>query len=185
MTSSRIQVANGRVIDPLDPDPNKISIEDIAHSLAHQCRFGGHTREFYSVAQHVVIASEQTDDREEAFNVLNHDDSEGYLVDMPSPLKSALFGDRYREVEDKLMTVIAEKFDFAWPMTPFTKYIDNAMLRTEVRDLLLPVDQEPEEDLWSPWFFADELPFRIKPWGPAYAEERFLERFYELGGKRG
>ena len=36
---------------PLDPNPAKILIEDIAHALAHQCRFGVHASKFYSVAE--------------------------------------------------------------------------------------------------------------------------------------
>ena len=34
----------GAAIEPLDPDPEHIHIEDIAHSLANQCRFTGHVR---------------------------------------------------------------------------------------------------------------------------------------------
>ena len=36
---------------PLLPNPDDIMIADIAHALAHQCRFGGHASQFYSVAE--------------------------------------------------------------------------------------------------------------------------------------
>lgn len=182
--STCIQVANGRVIDPLDPSPDAIFIEDIVHSLANQCRYGGHTRSFYSVAQHSVLASMYVEAGYE-FDALMHDTSEAYLVDVPSPLKYALFGDAYRETENKLMTVIAEKYGFNWPTPEAVAYVDNALLRTEVRDLLVPVENLPDEDLWSPWFFADEIPVEIRPWGPELAKMRFIERFLELGGVRG
>jgi len=178
--NSHIQVAHGRVIDPLNPDPDKIKIVDIAHSLAHQCRYAGHVKEFYSVAQHSIIAS-MIVSVENAFSALMHDASEAYLVDVPSPLKNALFGDRYREVENLLMTTIAKKYGFAWPMPKEVEYADNALLRTEVRDLMWPVS-DCSFDLWSPWFFADPLPDTIAPWAPVFTEKAFIKRFIELGG---
>jgi hypothetical protein len=42
----------GERFRPLDPDPELIFINDIAHALGHKCRFNGHCDEFYSIAQH-------------------------------------------------------------------------------------------------------------------------------------
>ena len=52
-----IQVYTGGQFWPLDPRPEEIHIEDIAHALALTCRFTGHCREFYSVAQHSLLVS--------------------------------------------------------------------------------------------------------------------------------
>ena len=43
-----IQTYTRKAFDVLNPDPELICIEDIAHALSNQCRFTGHTREFYS-----------------------------------------------------------------------------------------------------------------------------------------
>ena len=51
------QTFTGRQFFPLDPDPQDIDIVDIAHSLAMQCRYNGHTDRFYSVAEHCVHVS--------------------------------------------------------------------------------------------------------------------------------
>ena len=40
---------------PLDPIPEEVHLEDIAHALSMQCRWGGHVRQFYSVAQHCLL----------------------------------------------------------------------------------------------------------------------------------
>src|SRR5438876_10648926 len=53
-----LQTVSGRWVNPFDPDPEQLDIGDIARALANQCRFGGHCRVFYSVAQHSVIVSE-------------------------------------------------------------------------------------------------------------------------------
>ncbi len=45
-----IQTYTGKQFWPLDPRPEDIDIEDIAHALALTCRFNGHCDYFYSVA---------------------------------------------------------------------------------------------------------------------------------------
>jgi 5'-deoxynucleotidase YfbR-like HD superfamily hydrolase len=70
-------------VNPLDPDPAQLDAGDIARALANQCRFGGHSRVFYSVAQHCVIVSRVVEERggdvEAVFAALMHDAAEAYL----------------------------------------------------------------------------------------------------------
>ncbi len=49
----------GRVFRPLRPDPADVDVRGIAHSLSLQCRFNGHCREFYSLAEHGVCVSRE------------------------------------------------------------------------------------------------------------------------------
>ena len=52
-----MQIFTGKKFWPLDPKSEEVDIKDIAHSLAFQCRFNGHSNYFYSIAQHSVIVS--------------------------------------------------------------------------------------------------------------------------------
>src|ERR1035441_1852321 len=60
---------------PLLPNPDDILIADIAHALAHQCRFGGHASKFYSVPQ-PSLPGNQLCSPEHALWGLLHDASE-------------------------------------------------------------------------------------------------------------
>lgn len=50
-----IQTFTGKRFDFLAPHEDDVDLEDIAHSLSMQCRFNGHGRVFYSVAEHTAI----------------------------------------------------------------------------------------------------------------------------------
>lgn len=58
MKGDWMQTYTGRRFWPLDPVAGDIEIMDIAHALSNQCRYAGHTRFHYSVAQHSVQVSE-------------------------------------------------------------------------------------------------------------------------------
>lgn len=181
MPSSMIQVANGNTIDPLNPDPEDIHIEDIAHALSNQCRFSGHVKKFYSVAEHSIKVSYAVP-KEDALWGLLHDASEAYLVDVPSPIKNDLFGKQYREVEDLLMGVICEKYGLDPKMPASVKAADNSLLHTEVRDLLHPMkSQEDFDNLWTPWLIEEPQIYRItNPYTPATSRWLFLSNFHIL-----
>jgi hypothetical protein len=182
---SSIQVASGTIIDPLHPNVDRILIEDIAHGLANQCRFAGHTRTHYSVAEHCVRLSEIVPRRDALWGLL-HDATETYLIDLPSPLKrDPAFGDRYRKAEAKLLKAIAMRFGLVGDTVPETvHHADLRMLMTEVRDLMPHIGSDEERELWKPWLGRTHpLPAIIVPWSARRAEQLFLKRYRQLKEK--
>lgn len=167
---SWIQTFTGRTLYPLDPDPDALDIRDIAHALSLHCRFNGHCRVFYSVAEHSIRVSQQFSDDDALWGLL-HDASEAYLSDVPKPLKQDL--PEFRRAEDRLIRVIAERFSLPWPIPETVHEADMTLLMTERRDLM----GEPVGD-WG--IDADPLPERIDPLRPSEAERAFLTRFAEL-----
>lgn len=166
---------SGGVFWLLDPRPEEVNIYDIAHCLSMLCRYNGHINEFYSVAQHSVLVSENCEPTDAPYGLL-HDSTETYAGDVISPLKKYLPG--YRVIEDNIMKAICSKFKIR--LTPArkqrVKHWDNVLLATEVRDLV------PHKYL--NWRMAVEpLPDIIQPWSPKVAEQKFLQRFEELYGK--
>lgn len=167
-----IRTFTGGWINPLDPDPDAIVIEDIAHALANQCRFTGHVSKFYSVAQHSCHVSAYLEDKgwDYMWEGLLHDASEAYISDLARPVKRHPdIAGVYTEAEDRLMGVIAEKFAFTYPMSPECKEADDALLRSEQRDLMLGATSEGP--VWTG---------TIAPWTPEEAEEVFLRYYSRL-----
>jgi len=85
--SSFIQLSSGRAYPFATPGP--IPIEVIARSLSRICRFGGHLREFYSVAQHSYLVASLVAPELRAHALL-HDAGEVVIGDIVSPLKDEL-----------------------------------------------------------------------------------------------
>ncbi len=102
-----MQTLTGRRMNPLDASPEDIDPDDIAGALANICRFGGHSRAFYSVAQHSVIVCDLLAERggspDELMAALLHDAAEAYLGDLPHPIKHrSELGAAFREAEHRL-----------------------------------------------------------------------------------
>ena len=74
-TNATIGTYTGGTFDILNPRVEDVRIEDIAHALSQQCRFTGHTRLFYSVAQHSFLASYLCDSVDALWGLL-HDATE-------------------------------------------------------------------------------------------------------------
>lgn len=155
----------------LDPRSEDVRIDDIAHALSLQCRFTGHIREFYSVAQHCVLVS-QFCPAEFALWGLLHDASEAYIGDMSAPLKHTQEMSRFRTTERHIMLAVAERFGLAPKEPAVIKEVDRRMCLTEARDLLGSIKGWYDE--YEPY------PNVIMPWSPRWAEEQFLRRFREL-----
>lgn len=109
---SRIMTCSHKMFDPLNPEPELIDIQDIAHALSMLCRANGHFQSFYSVGMHCVNCAEEAMARGYSKRVqlacLLHDGSEAYLSDVTRPVKEEL--PKYLEIETPLQEVIWEKY---------------------------------------------------------------------------
>ena len=155
-----------------------IRLEDVAHALSNLCRFGGHVRRFYSVAQHsVLVATILAEDRGWTWSSpivrfgLLHDAAEAYLVDVPRPIKRSLT--EYGPIEKCIMRSVIERFNVRGVGGLYdaeVKLADNIALMTEHRDLLCSCER--------PWGdeFAQYVPRRqvVVPYYPEVAEKLFL-----------
>lgn len=169
MISSR-----GRKIYPLDIRPEDVDIEEIAHALSNLCRFGGHCLEFYSVAQHSFLVSCHCPPHWGLEGLL-HDAPEAYLGDAIRPLKRAL--PAYREIEARVWSSIAVRFGLGAKVSASVKEVDNRVLMTERRDLIVPHEWPWMEDADGR---IDPYPHTIQPLAPRHARDLFLGTFEEL-----
>ena len=166
-----IQTAGCFQFFPVNPDPLKICVDDVAEALSKICRFGGHCRGFYSVAQHSVLVSYLCPTKPLAG--LLHDAAEAYVGDIPSPLKPLLVG--FQEIEDRVAACVAEAFSV--PLDdlhcPEVKRADLVALATEKRDLM-----GPEPWPWHP--LPEPTDLHIEPMLPQDAYALFKARFWVL-----
>ncbi len=121
-----ISTFSGELIDVINPDPEKLKIEDIAHALSQLCRFGGHSKTFYSVAQHSIAVSYLVPENY-ALEGLLHDSTEAYMVDLPLPIKRQI--KLYKQIEDNLYTNgISKKFNLLPELPEEVHQVDKAMI---------------------------------------------------------
>lgn len=186
---------SGRKIYIGDPRPEDFCIEDIAHALAGNFRFGAHTRPYYSVAQHSVLVAHAIRATEgtttlDALCGLLHDASEAYLGDVIWPLKNAPEMAGYKIVEERFERAIALRFGLPYPMPDIVKHVDLVVLATEKRDLMganadASVERQAALAAHGAWHcdVVEPLKTRISPKQPFIAEGIFLGAFGALMGR--
>lgn len=168
-----IQTFSGIKFTFLNPTSEMIEIEDIAHSLSMSCRYGGHCWPFYSVAKHSLIMSYLVSP-ENALAALLHDAPEFVLKDLPSPIKNQM--PIYIDIENKLYSTIADKYNIPLEIPEEVHKIDRAMIGLEW-DFFMEKNSNPNLNQ-----FYDAHFFTIKPM--MATKKQFLDRFHELYNKQ-
>lgn len=177
MNDGFIITYSGRKVYPLSITIDKICLHDIAHALANKCRFAGHTKRFYSVAEHCILMAEN-DLPGPAVWRLFHDAAEAYLPDLPSPIKSRF--PALVSAEHNITQLIRKKFklpELTTKIHGLIKQGDLAIRYWEGKELMV---NHPDAE----WFPRKAIPkIDIKCWLPEEAEQRFIGKACELLAK--
>lgn len=192
------RMLSGRRLDLLNPSPDDIEIEDIAHGLSRVARWNGQTRgaHAFSVAQHVLLVEEITaalhPELPNAWRLaaLLHDAAEYVIGDLISPFKTAI-GLDYKAFEVKLMEAIHVRFGLPAKLPDdvgaeikradrIAAFYEATRLAGFANDEALIFFGEPEETNFT-------LTQRLENLAPVPVENvqrLFLERFAELTSVR-
>lgn len=161
---------------PIDPRVEEFVLEDIAHALSLVNRANGHTTVPMSVAQHSVnvatVLKQLGYDVRTQFIGLNHDNSEAYMADIPTPVKEWL--PDYKILEERVQSLayvwagLGEVTDEDYcPVN----MVDKAMFPVEAK-YVLPHSNHPIDPL-----LEDMV---IVPWTHDKAEKEFIKLWNEL-----
>ena len=185
---SLMLTASGRTFDPramaADGTTGSVTIEDIAHSLSHICRFGGHCERAYSVAEHSLYVADILKSRglpaAGQLAGLLHDGHEAYCGDVPTPIKVAL-GTSWRQFEDCIERTVHAALrvtDLMVRWADEVKAADAAALVTEIRWLFqAPADVESRIRALG---LEDIPPHGAPPVSRLHARVEFLNRYHDL-----
>lgn len=159
-----------RLVDSLHLEPGDVSIHDIAHGLAHICRFLGQVPQFYSVAQHCCLVSAAVP-WEYAMTGLLHDAAEAYMGDISGPMKKHVYIRHgcsplaFEEYEERALEAIFAGLGLPVAV-PLPKIVTNADERVLQQELTWRRTEKPHVLLWN----------------PERAKAEFLARFHYLKG---
>ena len=166
-----ILTRTGMPFDLLAPTAEMVQPLDIAHALAHLCRFNGHTLQHYSVAEHSIRVA-QLVPAEHQLAALLHDATEAYVGDMVRPLKQVLPG--YQQIEQRVWKAICQRFDLDPVLPECVHQADMVMLATERRDLM---PDHPAQ--WECLDGVEPLRARIVPCNAVTAQVQYFNLLME------
>ena len=171
-----IMSISGNRIYILDDPARDLKLSDIAHSLGMQCRYGGHTREFYSVAEHCTLLSDyaatELGDARLAAWLHFHDAPESVCQDLVGPAKRVLID--YRGYERGVVDSFCKHF-------PLVRGHDGQSVRNLDRQIMtdemvqaMHVDPKIET-----WMNPAPLGVTLQFWPPRVASRRWFNRARE------
>lgn len=170
-TLGLVTTFSGRVVNVKNPSPDMFAIEDIALSLSNLCRYVGHVKPFYSVAEHCFLVSLNCgDDPIDQLWGLLHDAPESVLGDLSSTIKHLPELTAFRLMERRIMASICLRFGLPVHEPGIVKTVDTAIRVNEqmkLRGIRSGSDRAA-------------LPATIHGWAPARAESMFLKQFHAL-----
>lgn len=153
-------------------EPENIDFEAVAYVLANTCRWGGRSRQFFSLAQHAVVASEEI----EALAELDERDRRALaLHGLLANARAAWLGD---DGADGQVSAKAAGLDPVLPdewaeILRFVLRMTDAAERRDVLDAGAPMGSGP---VFPP------CKRRIRPVRPAHAAQLWIARFHALSG---
>jgi uncharacterized protein len=152
----------------------------IAHALSHICRFTGHSRKFYSVAEHSILVSRIMEDQGlgDPMEGLMHDGVESVLADVARPIKVLLKD--YKALERALDSAMRKQFALPEQMTDGCKKADTIALLIEAASLM-PNKGTNFEDMPDDCVLAArKATYMVSCWTPENARERFMTRMHDV-----
>jgi len=188
------RMLSGRRLDLLNPAPQDIEIEDIAHGLARVARWNGQTvgTHAFSVAQHALVveaifsglAPESAPKWRLA--ALLHDAPEYVIGDLISPFKAAV-GLNYKAFEIRLLEAIHRRFGLPSTLpseiTAGIKQADAVAAYYEATRLAGFSLDEGKTYFGEPKGLPSELVVQLEDlsaWPTSTAQHEFVARFRSL-----
>lgn len=178
--STWMQTASGKRFDFAYMRHSDICIQDVAWSLSNLCRFNGHTRTRYTVAEHSCRVHDRVPESMRLAGLL-HDAHEAYVGDLPTPLEAVFDGPELRQLEHEVQSCVLSRFGILDPLPLEVNEADRRMCATEARDLLPggPVNG------WHIDYATPYADFRfLTPWDSERSYNEFLKRYEVLTGEK-
>ena len=182
-----LQTYSGSFFWPLQPRADEIHLEDIAHGIACEYRYGNQSPYPYSVAWHSVALSYVVPENLRQF-ALVHDTPEAYIKDIPRTIRrQEPFKTLYQEIDDRLLDECCVFFGIQNQMDELYEYdvrmsYSEMIVWAETNPVFLAklnamgIDLEPAHDSeWLEW--VRKCPIE-NHWQES--EKAWLQRFDEL-----
>ena len=166
-----ITLRSGAEFDLLDPWGSSFTLSDVAHGLAHICRYAGQCSGFYSVAEHSILVSEVATGCE--LQALMHDAAEAFLGDVTRPLKQLL--PDYKKIETDVEAAVLARFGIGPLASSAVKAADLRVLAAEQQQIM-----PPGTNAWAARAGVSPAPVKVRFLRPEAAYDLFLSRYAAL-----